>query len=405
MRRETSIIIVAMLLSSLLALSFDVQQVRAIETIYIRADGSIYPPTASIVTADNATYWFTNNMTDHLIIVEKDNITIDGAGYTLQGPGGGHGIDLTGRNNLTIRNMEVNNYLIGIYLDGSCYNKIEQITSIEGYPVSIGMEDHSNYNVVTDCTLNSGRISIWNSSYNVITENQLVTPVHIMHYSTFNRILRNNISSAVWVFDYSSNNTIAENRIDGYVDSWAISISDYSHGNFLLGNQILNSEGIRLVHSSYNIIVGNTIGNNSLDLYLFVSHDNLLFHNNFVNNTQDVDSFPVNENLWDNGCEGNYWSNYTDSDLNGDGIGDTPYIIDEYNIDHYPLMNPFWNLGDLDHDLDVDIFDIVKAATIYGSTSVDPNWDPHCDIAEPYGIIDIFDIVVIASQYGEEYIP
>ena len=29
----------------------------------------------------------------------------------------------------------------------------------------------------------------------------------------------------------------------------------------------------------------------------------------------------------------------------------------------------------------------------------------HVDIAEPYGVIDIFDVVAVAINYGKEYIP
>jgi hypothetical protein len=43
-------------------------------------------------------------------------------------------------------------------------------------------------------------------------------------------------------------------------------------------------------------------------------------------------------NSWDNGVEGNYWSDYHGADANRDGIGDTPYLIDETNKDNYPLM-------------------------------------------------------------------
>jgi hypothetical protein len=39
-----------------LGLSFEVQGVEASGTIYIRADGSIDPPTAPITTANNVTY-------------------------------------------------------------------------------------------------------------------------------------------------------------------------------------------------------------------------------------------------------------------------------------------------------------------------------------------------------------
>lgn len=45
-------------------------------------------------------------------------------------------------------------------------------------------------------------------------------------------------------------------------------------------------------------------------------------------------------NAWDDGSEGNYWSDYKGLDENGDGIGGNPYIIDENNRDNYPLLTP-----------------------------------------------------------------
>ncbi len=49
--------------------------------------------------------------------------------------------------------------------------------------------------------------------------------------------------------------------------------------------------------------------------------------------------------FWDNGTVGNYWSNYqimypNASEVDDTGIGNTPYMIDKNNIDHYPLVRP-----------------------------------------------------------------
>jgi len=47
--------------------------------------------------------------------------------------------------------------------------------------------------------------------------------------------------------------------------------------------------------------------------------------------------------FWDNGTVGNYWSDYLTrypnaSEIDSTGIGNTPYVIDKNNIDHYPLL-------------------------------------------------------------------
>ena len=41
---------------------------------------------------------------------------------------------------------------------------------------------------------------------------------------------------------------------------------------------------------------------------------------------------------WDDGMEGNFWSDYNGTDSNYDGLGDTPYVIDSLNRDQYPLL-------------------------------------------------------------------
>ncbi|MCL1965528.1 MAG: hypothetical protein FWF66_00520 [Candidatus Bathyarchaeota archaeon] len=45
-------------------------------------------------------------------------------------------------------------------------------------------------------------------------------------------------------------------------------------------------------------------------------------------------------NKWDNGKEGNYWSDYTGKD-NGYGIGKTSYSVYDNFIDNYPLTQPY----------------------------------------------------------------
>jgi len=86
--------------------------------------------------------------------------------------------------------------------------------------------------------------------------------------------------------------------------------------------------------------------NNDYGIEMSMSGDcwndgNIIYHNNFVNNS--VNAYDPYANIWQNNelHQGNYWSDYSGSDNNFDGIGDTPYNISGgSNQDLYPLMNP-----------------------------------------------------------------
>jgi len=103
-----------------------------------------------------------------------------------------------------------------------------------------------------------------------------------------------------------------------------------------------NNDGIGFYASSSNVVSGNTISSNNYDGMYFVlnSKNNIIYCNNF-NNTYQVICEQDSTNVWDDGNEGNYWSDYKGQDSNGDGIGDTPYLISKDNQDNHPLMGMF----------------------------------------------------------------
>ncbi len=57
--------------------------------------------------------------------------------------------------------------------------------------------------------------------------------------------------------------------------------------------------------------------------------------------------------------------------------------------------------GDVDGDFDVDLYDVVKICTVYGSRKGDltyvPNRDINCD-----GVINLYDVVIACIHYGQE---
>jgi parallel beta-helix repeat protein len=178
--------------------------------------------------------------------------------------------------------------------------------------------------------------------------------------------------SAPGLYNTVAGMIISRNIINPNND-WAYGVILHGDNNFVLENQIVRSgyglylEGdsntisgnnitanveyaIRLCWSScYNTISRNNICNNTIGIEFENSSNNSLYHNNFINNAQQV-SADGSRNVWDDGNEGNYWSNYTGVDLKSgfcqnetgnDGIGDMPHTIDANNIDNYPLMGMF----------------------------------------------------------------
>ena len=112
-------------------------------------------------------------------------------------------------------------------------------------------------------------------------------------------------------------------------------------------------DGIWLDGSSNNSVSGNNItANNGYGIIIYESSDNIIYHNNFIDNTQQVDLGDyVLTNVWDNGYPpgGNYWSDYEErypnaTEIDGSCTWDTPYVIYENNQDNYPLMNPWTSI-------------------------------------------------------------
>jgi len=113
-------------------------------------------------------------------------------------------------------------------------------------------------------------------------------------------------------------------------------------------NEIMNNgwNGITLKSGCKGTRISeNTISDNFYaGIGISGASNNYIYHNTFKTNRHQA--YDDSKNVWDNGYPsgGNYWSDYTGSDTNGDGIGDTPYAIpDGINTDRYPLMAPYTN--------------------------------------------------------------
>jgi parallel beta-helix repeat protein len=321
-------LVLVFVLMGVLGVSINVPKVEApYPIIFIKADGSIDPPTADITSSDNVTYTFVADI-NASIVVERSNIVIDGNGYTLQGTGAGNGTDLSGRSNVTIKNTRIKSFQYGIMLYSSLNNSVSEnnITNNDyGIVIDFSYNNSISGNNIT--ANNYDGIYLYSSSNNNISGNTLT----------------NNSYDGIWL-DSSSNNNINGNTMAKGGDGiWL----DSSSNNNINGNNITNNySGIDLQPSSnYNSISGNNITNNQYGIGLYSSSNyNSIYHNNF-NNTHNAYSngFSNTSNTWDDGYPsgGNYWSDYIGTNSNYDGIGDIPYVIDADDRDYFPLMGMF----------------------------------------------------------------
>jgi nitrous oxidase accessory protein len=166
-----------------------------------------------------------------------------------------------------------------------------------------------------------------------------------LYYSSGNLISSNVISSNYYsgvALGASSNNVIEYNILSSNIYGVYLYLSG---GNMVSDNTLYsNYDGFYLISSSNkNVISGNNVSA-SLNFGIYCVSDsanNTFYHNNMINDINDsknVESDAIN--VWDYDGEGNYWHDYDGQDLDGDGIGDTPYNVNSYK-DNYPLMGPF----------------------------------------------------------------
>jgi len=353
MKKAVSGIVLMLLLTSMLSSAFIIQPVEAewTGTVYIRADGSIDPPTAPISTLDNITYTLTGNIssTTNGIIVERSNIIIDGAGYTLKGGwNGSSGIKLFYMFNITIKKINIQHFYYGILLHRSS-NNIIKANNINNNDHGIYLYDYSLYNIISENNVTNNRIGIpfYYSSSNNVSRNTIVNNIEGIRLdrSLYNRISGNMFLHNGLCVVRSYENIVENNTVNGkpliylegvlnynvddagqviLIRSKNIRIEglnlsrtdrglqllettnsvitanhlannnkagiwlDKSSNNTISGNNITanNWYGIFIYESSNNDIHGNDITNNGwTGIIVQHSSNNNIFHNNFINNT------------------------------------------------------------------------------------------------------------------------
>jgi predicted secreted protein with PEFG-CTERM motif len=281
----------------------------------------------------------------YLALVSSTGITVEGLKLTNNG----QGVLFAYTNNSIIRANEFTDNGVGVSLVVSSNNSICNNNASANEWKGVHLDWFSSNNDICE---------------NYIAENREGVGIGIEHHSSYNNVFGNNITGhewqGIWVF-WATNNVISGNNIADNVDG--IRLTDASN-TMVIGNNLTRNRtfGVYLEGGFYAIISNNTIsgniitgtlycgicleGNAVTDNYIYLNNvtnsggigiflkaasDNMIYKNNFVNNTVQVQCQAGSVNTWDNGVEGNYWSDY-----NGTG----PYTINADNQDNHPLTDP-----------------------------------------------------------------
>lgn len=358
---------------------------------------SLHPPLIQVAYLLN---WFW--VPDTAIKINASDVKLQG--FTINLPnddyGVGSGIYAVGDGisftDNTVANRSV--YLSGAMLNITC-NSLSGTLEIAGSNITVAnntikedLKVQGSFNLVSDNKIGSGYY--WSGihldgSFNCVVGNSFSSMS--TDDSNFNVIIGNsfaNLDMTKYGKGGCSNTIISKNRV--------------------AGNRGIN-DGIWLYEGENNTISANSICNCENGLTLGTSGStavsNSIYLNNFVNNTNHIICLSGSDhtvNRFDNGVKGNYYDDYQGNDANWDGVGDSPYTVQEthwdeelkrdvtivFFQDNYPLMSPF----------DIDSFSIELPD--WAEVLLGPSAKPETQKPHPVALVVAVVIAVVLAGAG-----
>jgi parallel beta-helix repeat protein len=227
MNKAVFTLIVILLLSSVIVVTPQVVNAQNAEIIRIKPDGTV-EGTDKIVQ-NGAVYTLTGNLqasvgqNEAFIFIEKNNITLNGAGYTVQGSGFGSAIYMLRSQNVKIMNFTIKGFQIGINF--WLVNNWPSNSSYLGQPSAsknqiLDNRIETSVNINSNTSKNSWCIYLSDAVETVISDNSFTSQSHqggvYFDVSTSKTSLTNNAFTGCNVNIAESNQTVSNgNTIDG----------------------------------------------------------------------------------------------------------------------------------------------------------------------------------------------
>src|SRR3989344_7816561 len=250
---------------------------------------TVTPITSCSTITTPGNYELTGNITDTrplpsspftkynaCIVVDTDNVVIEGNGFTITGPGGlGRsdsrlsGIDISTRSGVTVKKLKIEKFDTGIFLYFSNNNNLEQNTLRLNTLYGIALFSSSGNTVKNNISNLNGQIGIRTSFFNF---SERGTP--------------------------SNNNSFLNNTANANVIGFQISsfVSFPSAGNILDGNiaQSNSSVGLTIFSQKNMQAVNNTMSGNKFNFNFSGNEsDDSQYITNVIDTTNTVDGKPI----------------------------------------------------------------------------------------------------------------
>jgi nitrous oxidase accessory protein len=284
-----------------------------------------------------------------VVYIETDGVSLQGLRLTNSGESYNDidsGVQVRGNFNV-LKDLVIDDCLFGIDLGQAEHNIIKR-NRISSKPFDLGLRGdsirlwYSFHNKITDNVIRNSRdMVVWYSRDNLIARNDARGGRYSLHfmYSQFNEVIGNHYEdNSVGIFLMYSDSVVVKNNYIARASGptgMGIGFKETSDVE-ISGNVIINCAlGIYLDVSPYqpdttNRIFNNVIAFGGIGIQFLNDWTGNVFKGNVLegNITQVIVSGgkTANRNFW----EGNYWDDYQGFDLDGDGIGDTPYELYAY---------------------------------------------------------------------------